>query len=530
VIVRDSVGQILPQISKSTGSTQISFDFIDQVVGKNKVNNFSVSYQTHDIASRNGSIWEINIPRLEGAHETSTYSVTVTVPSQFGSPAFISPSPDTGNANTFYYSPHLGYQPPITAVFGTTQYMEFQLDYHLENSQPVESWNQIALPPDTAYQQVLLKQIEPRPEQVEQDADGNWLADYRLSPGELLSVQAAGLVKLEFQPKSFQETKEDLSGLVGSTEFWQADDQDILSLADKLKTPKAIYQYLVDHLNYSFEKVNQGGGRLGASAALKSPDLAICTEFTDLFVALTRAAGIPARELEGYAFTTNDRLRPLSLSQDILHAWPEYYDRQKQTWIQVDPTWGKTTGGIDYFSKLDLNHVVFAIHGVSPIRPAPAGSYKLKANPGKDVEVHATSPILWPDSDLAYSLADSQDWQHPAIIIRNVGQVSAGGDIALSSDPPGIIDTSFKLQGLPPYGYQKIALNPNLPWSLKPISFTLLVNDGQRTNNLGISAKKPIPSTAKVSLAAGVGLLGATALAAWRLRLRRRKRTQPLHW
>ena len=58
-------------------------------------------------------------------------------------------------------------------------------------------------------------------------------------------------------------------------------------------------------------------------------------EFTDLFVAIARAAGIPARESVGYAYTTNSRLRPLSLVTDVLHAWPEYYDADKKIWVHL---------------------------------------------------------------------------------------------------------------------------------------------------------------------------------------------------
>jgi hypothetical protein len=70
-----------------------------------------------------------------------------------------------------------------------------------------------------------------------------------------------------------------------------------------------------------------------------------------------------------------------------MHAWPEYYDQNKQLWIGVDPTWANTTGGIDYFSKLDFNHIVFAINGKNDSYPYPAGSYRPNDVPGKYVQV-----------------------------------------------------------------------------------------------------------------------------------------------
>ena len=535
ITVRDSAGQIAPQVTQSSGGTHIGFNFLDAVAGKNKVNNFSISYQTRDIVGRNGSVWEINIPRLDGTYGSSTYDVTISVPPEFGQPAFISPAPDSQTAmpagvNTYHYLPHLGYQPPVSAVFGLTQFMEFQLTYHLENTQPIDSTMSIALPPDTVYQQVAYKQLEPRPKQVWRDSDGNWLADYRLSPRQLLTIQVLGDVRINFKPESQPETDEALAEYLESTEYWQVDADEIKTLAGKLKTPKAIYQYVVDNLSYSYDKVNQGGGRLGAVEALKTPELSICTEFTDLFIALARSAGIPARELEGFAFTSNDRLRPLSLNQDILHAWPEYYDRDKQTWVQIDPTWGKTTGGIDYFSKLDLNHFVFVIHGTDPTKPSPAGAYKIKTDPKKDVTVTAIGRLNWPKYDLAISLADSSTPTQPAIVVRNVGPIAASGKLELKSEPPGIIDEQIELQDLPPFGFSVFKLSPHLPWSLRPINFSLKINDGQRNVSLGTSAQKPIPTTTKISLGAGLGLLAATAFYSRRLHFRRREWQEPLHW
>ncbi|MFB5608419.1 MAG: hypothetical protein ACE5RG_10020, partial [Candidatus Nitrosomaritimum yanchengensis] len=49
--------------------------------------------------------------------------------------------------------------------------------------------------------------------------------------------------------------------------------------------------------------------------------------------------------------------------------------------------WGHTTGGVDYFSKLDLKHFTFVVHGLSDENPPPPGSYKLGSNPQKDVYV-----------------------------------------------------------------------------------------------------------------------------------------------
>jgi len=59
----------------------------------------------------------------------------------------------------------------------------------------------------------------------------------------------------------------------------------------------------------------------------------------------------------------------------MLHSWAEFYD-PNFGWIPVDPTWG-TTSGIDYFTKLDTNHLAFVVKGADSEYPFPAGTYRV---------------------------------------------------------------------------------------------------------------------------------------------------------
>jgi hypothetical protein len=58
-----------------------------------------------------------------------------------------------------------------------------------------------------------------------------------------------------------------------------------------------------------------------------------CTEHSLLFVALARAAGIPAREVGGLAYLNGDK--PML----AWHAWAEFHDGHQ--WVSVDPTWNQ---------------------------------------------------------------------------------------------------------------------------------------------------------------------------------------------
>jgi transglutaminase-like putative cysteine protease len=263
----------------------------------------------------------------------------------------------------------------------------FDLAYHLENPLKSNSQTEIALPPDTAFQKVYFSKIDPKPNNVRIDSDGNYLAVYKLSARQRIDVAVAGSVQIFAGFRAYPSpSAEVLQNNLLPSVYWQSVDPQIASLSKDLKTPKAIYNYVTARLKYDLERVKPNVTRMGALEALKNPNQAICMEFTDLFVALARAAGIPAREINGYAYTENRELQPLGLVADVLHSWPEYYDKDKGVWIPVDPTWGSTSG-VDYFNKLDLRHFAFVIHGASVKEPYAPGSYKLGPNPQKDVFV-----------------------------------------------------------------------------------------------------------------------------------------------
>lgn len=386
-------GTVFPvELSKEGDRTDIKVVFPDASVGKGTQRHFNIVYENAAFAVRTGEVWEISIPRLGGQTNFRNYQLTLKIPKGFGLEAYVSPKPEsrelTDSGYTYTFGKGSLIQTGITAGFGQFQVFSFNLSYHLENPLPKTSSTEIAIPPDTAFQKVYIQKIEPKPTNVSLDSDGNWIATYDLSPRQRVDILVSGSVQIFASFRSFPKpTGQTLNDSLKEDEYWQVSDPKIQELARNLKTPKAIYDYVSQTLKYDFSRVQPNVQRLGAVSALENPNQAICMEFTDLFIAIARAAGIPAREINGFAYTENPELQPLSLVADVLHAWPEYYDKDKGVWIPVDPTWGSTTGGIDFFNKLDLRHFAFVVHGKSSREPYPPGSYKLGPNPQKDVFV-----------------------------------------------------------------------------------------------------------------------------------------------
>lgn len=379
-------------IDRNDNKTNIKLEFPDTVVGRGEKRNFFISYENPTFAVKTGEVWEITIPKIGELNNFKNYEINLEIPTSFGQKAYISPEPQSeradGNYNIYSFSKEDIAKNGVTAGFGQFQVFSYNLSYHLENPLTRTSETQIALPPDTAFQKVYIEKMEPEPENVTVDADGNWLATYKLNSRERIDVNVIGSVQIFAGYRHFLRPNEEvLTKNLAPTQYWQVDDPNIRNLALSLKTPEQIYKYVSTKLKYDYKRVTPNVQRMGAVEALKRPEEAICMEFTDLFIALSRAAGIPAREINGYAYTENKDLQPLGLVADVLHSWPEYYDKEKGVWIPIDPTWASTTNGEDFFNKLDLRHFAFVIHGISDTKPFAPGSYKLGPSPQKDVFV-----------------------------------------------------------------------------------------------------------------------------------------------
>lgn len=385
VSVFNANGAIPYDLKKSNDGNEIDISFLEKIIGIGKTNTFTVSFETREITKKQGSIWEVDIPGLSNPNDYSSYGIILSVPSSFGGVSVIKPPKELMGNILEFTKDEIG-KSGIFVLFGNSQTYKMNLTYHISNSNLFPIKTEIALPPDTSYQDVYIGSIDPKPTDVYKDSDGNWLAVYGLGPKTQQTVVANLFVSVYSSPKN--ETKEDITNSLYTSQakYWDSNDPKIQSIAKNLHTPYEVYKYVVSTLTYDYSKVLDNNVRLGAMGALGNPKNAVCLEFTDLFIALARAAGIPARAVEGYASTQNSKLRPLSLIKDILHAWPEYYDFGKKQWIMVDPTWGNTTSGLDYFYTLDFDHVTFAIKGKDSSYPVPAGGYKVNADT-KDISV-----------------------------------------------------------------------------------------------------------------------------------------------
>ena len=364
-----------PHVVVGQNSTSIALDFKDPVVGLNQTKQFTIQYQTNDVASLIGQVLEVNIPKIKG-QSYNRRDVVVQLSSKFSNLSYFNLKPskiETKDGKKLFYFNNVKDQ-AINLIFGDQQVFDLSLRYDLVNKSQSEGVVQIALPPNTRYQQVYYQSIQPEPLKLTQDEEGNWLASYKLKPKETKTIDAGLTVKLTLKDNKLPIPQPSTKLYLAETNYWPVKNAKIQSIVKSHNSILDLYRFTVNNLSYSANLANHQ--RLGALKVLKEPNQAACEEFSDLFITLARASGTPARRLVGYGYTNDPKRKPTGLGgKDVLHAWVDWLDPKTNSFRAADPTWEKTTGGRDYFNSFDLNHIVFTINGLNDSKPLPAGTY-----------------------------------------------------------------------------------------------------------------------------------------------------------
>jgi len=541
VRVSDTQGAIPANIVTTDSKTSVGITFRDQIVGEGKSRVFTITFENPDSAQVSGNVLEVDIPKLSQAADYVKYTVFIKTPLQYGKPVRVTPSDystSEDDKDLILQFSNLGEQ-SISLLFGDKQVFDFTVINNVENPTSNLGVIQLALPPDTARQKVNYISLDPPPKEMSRDGDGNWIATYEVAAQKNLNVSLTGKVMISLDNKQLLDLPEPNSQLTQPQPYWESSSSQISQLAKTLNTPRLIYDYVVQHLSYNYQREeNATTSRLGAVGVLANPSDAVCQEFTDLFIALARANQIPARRAVGYAYTANSRLRPLGFVRDTLHTWPEYFDQEKKEWIPVDPTWGDTTGGINYFDQFDFNHIVFSINGASSSLPYAAGSYRKERQISNNVEVKFGNDMDLPKPSFNFELVRKSIWQsvlNPQYTLRitnNTGVAWYNIPIQLLSDNPAVqVRSSVAVVDyLLPYQTREVFITAVTPqkWRAYPFRLTVLVDSLSSTYDLNTSLSFQgalAPNVIAIGLVGGVVIAAALS---WSVLVSRRSRYRAL--
>lgn len=485
VEAKDLDGLLETTVEKLGKKSQITVKFTKQIGGKGKEYSFDLNFSSKDFVQKNGEVRQISVPKIGSIDGVENYILSLSVPVSYGDPSFITPEPksqaESGGRLLYSFNKDQLSQAGVLGIFGTDQTFDFALQYQLQNDSILPKVESIGLPSESAFQQILIHNIEPKPDQVSVDEDGNYRAFFRVNRRDKFAVTVNGLAKVKVvADKTFTPlSRVQQSDLVSSQSFWDAGNPQIkgkvaelLSEEDKTNAQKIrkLYKYVVSALSFDYARMEENNfERLGAMTAMTNPERSMSNEYTDLLVALARSAGIPTRQVIGVVFSNNLELRPLSFNGKNLHAWVEYYDEQG-SWKAVDPTWESTSGGVDYFSQSLINHLAVVKRGSSSGEPAVP----------TDAVITFTDQILDEKKDIqVYLEAENSLFsgfpQKAKLRIQNNGNVSyPRKNMTLSSqriqfvqkDQQGTSQINIPVAEIPPFG------NVEMFFDIKTVSMT----------------------------------------------------------
>lgn len=265
---------------------------------------------------------------------------------------------------------------------GTKQYYKFKI------TQSVNPNSTISLPFEHEYRLILPRSIDnaevnqkvyyedilPLPSGIEQDEDGNIFAYFNLPGNEKGEITIQGYVEVGISDvKVDKNNSGDVAdydlGIVGKwlepAPFWEVDSSKIQETALGIKGEetnvfeliKDTYDFVVEKIDYSQVKKFGINERIGALATLNNGS-GVCMEYSDLFLSLMRAEGIPAQAVFGFGY---DPL--IDATEQEPHQWVQVYIPELDKWLDIDVTWGENgdaaVGGY-------LNHIYTHIASLSP--------------------------------------------------------------------------------------------------------------------------------------------------------------------
>ena len=125
------------------------------------------------------------------------------------------------------------------------------------------------------------------------------------------------------------------------------------NLNSDLEKSRAIFSYVKNHITYN---LNSPYRNKGAISALTNGE-GVCEDYAALFVALSRAAGIPARQVNGFAdpkvlgeVWNIENGQTVSL-RNYRHSWVEFFI-EDIGWLPADPTFSPKNDPSKYFGYL----------------------------------------------------------------------------------------------------------------------------------------------------------------------------------
>ena len=232
----DLQGNVVQKTNQLDNNTLIFIKFNQASVGKGKTNKFILNYQITGMASHKGSVWDIPLPDFKNINSLDIVKINIDIPANFGHLAYSSvPQPNInslGSKTQIELDQTDVKNKKILFIFGNYQLFDFDLKYFLSNPSNNKTTTEISLPPDTPSQKIIFRDINPPPQNIRIDKDGNWLAQYFLEPNSKLDIEAQGQAKI--YSKTLNPTSINFKDYLSNQNFWPVNDDSIKKISQNL--------------------------------------------------------------------------------------------------------------------------------------------------------------------------------------------------------------------------------------------------------------------------------------------------------
>jgi transglutaminase-like putative cysteine protease len=171
----------------------------------------------------------------------------------------------------------------------------------------------------------------------------------RLNGRDTLEIHQPAALQANAAPYRLPASDTALARWLGPEPLIESNDPRIAAQARQIirreRGPARAAALLTHWVNRSLQRTTPAGGRAPSAVQVLEQKSGDCNEFTTLYVALARAAGLPARPVSGLLYLRG---------RFYYHAWAEIY---LNDWIPVDPTF-------DQFPA-DAAHLRIAVGGLA---------------------------------------------------------------------------------------------------------------------------------------------------------------------
>lgn len=222
---------------------------------------------------------------------------------------------------------------------------------------------------DSQYQQTIEETFNQKVEKIVEGEAGSRIAHIvidSIAPGQsetitvnyALQIKPGGGLKASSASELQQYLKPYNKIESNNSEIVAKANQLTASAESELAKVNKIGSFISSHMTYKLDSPHKNKG---AMSALRNGE-GVCEDYAALFIALARASGLPARQVNGFAdpkltgASWRSRSQEVSL-QGFRHSWAEVYI-ENYGWIAVDPTFGiYPQEGKDNLVELSPSHI-----------------------------------------------------------------------------------------------------------------------------------------------------------------------------